>query len=474
MQKAIIFGCGKTGGLAYYKLKNFYDIIAWSDNNASLWGSKKNGVLVVEPQKIPDLAEKNDAHIFVSMEDSKDVVHQLEQYGIKNVFIWEKSFFYSADGVVPLEFPVQIYKKKNKEEKEILDILFIANSSNIRDHKTASAVKKEGHRVHLAYLIDNSEITFPEYAPMYEKIYPIMSLNGLREFVRQSDFDIIHSSSEPDHITPLMFGLGKIIIHDCHDLRSSNQCISLEGLTIEYLAHSGAAGILYPTKGLCDAARNKYGIDEKKTLVIENYISEDLIPKIRKEKLSMQDGNIHCVYEGGIQNGMDQRGKRYFEPMWLKIAQAGAHVHFYTQSDINYCKYLDSLHENIHYEGNFSSKELAVEMSKYDVGLVLYNLNDKTKLYVEYTSPNKLYEYVNAGLPVAVNDVNSLVSVAEKYNLGKKLDINGDIYSQLSEIKDIQIETDCLLKNKMTVEAQIKKLITFYKQCMTEEKRYEE
>ena len=469
MQKAIIFGCGKIGDSAYVKLRDFYDIIAWSDNNASLWGNEKNGGLVVEPQKIPDLVVQTNAYIFVAMENSKDVICQLEQYGIKNVFVWKKGFFYSINGLYPLEFPIQIYKKKNEKEKGILDILFIAASSNISDHKIASEVKKEGHRIHLAYLTDSSEITSPEYASLYEKIYPIMSLNGLREFVRRSDFDIIHSSSEPDYTTPLMFGLDKIIIHDCHDLRSDNQCVTPEEVTIEYLAHTGASGVLYPTKGLCNAARNKYGIDEKKTLVIENYISEDLIPTIRKEKLSVHDGKIHCVYEGGILKG-DQWNRRYFESMWLKIAQAGVHVHFYTGYDRNYCQYLDSLHENIHYEGNLSSKELAVEMSKYDVGLVLYNTNVKNMLYNENTSPNKLYEYVNAGLPVAVNDINSFVSVAEKYNFGKKFDINDDIYMQLSEIKNIQIEANCLLSYNMTIESQAKELISFYKQCLEEEK----
>ena len=40
MKKCIIFGCGNIGKAAYKKLKDYYEIVAWSDNDQSLYGQE--------------------------------------------------------------------------------------------------------------------------------------------------------------------------------------------------------------------------------------------------------------------------------------------------------------------------------------------------------------------------------------------------------------------------------------------------
>lgn len=267
MKKCIIFGCGNMGKAAFRKLKDYYEIVAWADNNQELHGRKLNGISVINPSEIPSLAQKYDLDIFVCMYQTSEVVKQLRSFGKLKVYIWKDGFFFSSNGLYPLEFPVLRYHKKGNDKS--LHVLFVSNTARIRDHKMASIVKKAGEKVFLAYIVQSPYDKFPEYADMYEEIYPIMSIQSLFDFVKNSEFDIIHCSSEPEHITPILLRSGKTVIHDCHDLRSSNQSMSPDELTLEYLAHTGAAGVIYPTAGLRDEAVKKFALSKERTLVIE-------------------------------------------------------------------------------------------------------------------------------------------------------------------------------------------------------------
>ena len=61
----------------------------------------------------------------------------------------------------------------------------------------ASIVKKAGGKVYLAYIIRSPYGVWQEYADMYEEIFAVMSVQSLYDFVKNSEFDIIHCSSEP-------------------------------------------------------------------------------------------------------------------------------------------------------------------------------------------------------------------------------------------------------------------------------------
>ena len=363
-----------------------------------------------------------------------------------------------------MEFPVLEYHKKGNDKS--LHVLFVSDFAGIRDHKMASLVKKAGEKVFLAYIVRSPYDGFSEYADLYEEMYQIMSLQSLFDFVKNSEFDIIHCSSQPDHITPVLIHSGKTVIHDCHDLRSSNESLTPDRLTLEYLAHTGAAGVIYPTAGLRDEAVRKFALSKERTLVIENYPFKDLLQKSRKEKLSDTDGEIHCVYEGGITHG-DKGCRRYFEKIWLKMAEAGLHIHYYSQSDESYCRFLETLHPRLHYEGNVSSYGLSSELTQYDVGLCIYNSTPKNQLYIEYASPNKFYEYVNAGIPVAISGVKSLSLIAEENHFGRHIDLNGDIMQQMKEIAEIEIPFGILEEKGFTFDNNTDELLKFYEKVNT-------
>ena len=275
-----------------------------------------------------------------------------------------------------------------------LRILFVQNTPCIRTNKIASAIKKEGNTVDLVYTVSSPP---EEYIGIYDKVRAVMSIQELIYEVENGDYDFVHSSNEPDFLTATLLKTNKTIIHDCHDLSSAYKKMTAEEMTMEYIANKESAGVIYTSEGIRDVVVNKYRIRRENTFVLENYISEELRTDKRLRKLSEKDNVIHCVYEGGVPN--DKGSHRYFEVIFRRIAESGVHVHFYTNCEEKYCKYLESLQSNIHYEGNRTSREVAYEMSQYDVGLCVLNITEKNRQYIEYSSPNKIQEYINAGLP---------------------------------------------------------------------------
>lgn len=466
MKRCIIFGCGKYGDQAYSILKKEYEVIAWSDNNSKLWGSIKKGIKVIPPVDLSgNCFEKAD--VFVCISKCSEVIKQLNDIGVDRIYIYKTGFFFDANMK-----PVQLFDTNSIVEivdRERLNILFIADSANIRDHKMAQGVKLAGHHIYMAYILDDPYVVSPQYVNMYEKVFGIHSFDALIDFVNKSDLDIIHSSSEPDYITPLLLKTNKPVIHDCHDLRSSNYPTRPDALMIEYLAHKESSGVLYPTDELRDEAIKKYNINIDKTYTIENYVSRDLIPTKKMEKLSSTDGKIHCVYEGGVDFNKESY-KYYHFRNWLRFAEKGIHIHFYTGADPQKCNELASMHDHIHYEGNRTSKQLSIELSQYDVGWCIYNINPSNRHYLECASPNKVFEYINAGIPVIVSETKKLYDFVEENGFGKRVDWNSDLYEQIKKISEMKIENNALQNRGMIFEDRIPGLIDFYKACIRRKK----
>lgn len=454
-KKAIIFGCGYFGLAAYCKLCNDYNIMAWTDNNQCIWNSWKEGIPVIKPSEAFDLAKK-DVIIFVAMKSHNSVEEQLISNDIRNYYLWNGFSYNDIDKSVPLSGA-----KINKQGRK--SILFVQETACIRTHKIASGLKKLGCKVYLAYLMLPPEKTNLEYSDVYDGIIPIMSENSLRRLVNSNSFDFIHSSNEPDYLTSIIINSSVPVFHDCHDLSSAYMEMSSNKMAMEYYVYSKATGVVFTSEEILLNASKQYGLSHDRAFVVKNYISEELIPVKKLKKLSETDGRLHCVYEGGL-IAEDKMSHRYLENIFKRIADEGIQVHFYSQANSAYCKYLGNI-PNIHYEGNKTSKELSVEMTKYDLGICILNVTEQNRMYLESASPNKISEYVNAGIPVAVGDIESQKKFVENYGFGKQIILNDSITDQFSDIKKIKIKDNALRINGLTMESQMKGLLDFYNHC---------
>lgn len=468
LKKCILFGAGFYGKGAYYKLKDFYDILVYVDNNKNIQGKELHNIPIISVEKMLEIYNKGEMDIIVCSEDYYSIINQLIEEGVEDTYVLLEGFLYrfnETEVMVPVELHKITYYKKEKNEK---NILFVQNTACIRTHKIASLMKKKGHKVFLLYTIAPPESNNKSFAGIYDEIYTVFTANSLIDFVNNSDFDIIHSSNEPDILTNYLQLTNKKIVFDTHDMMSLRGNSSAEGLILEYMANTKSHGVMYTSQGVLEIAKKRFGLNKKKIFVLENFILEQIKIKQGYPKLSALDDEIHCVYEGSIQ-GRNKEHHRYFEEIWEKVTDCGIHIHFYSHSDYDYCVELDKKSPYLHYEGNMGSKELATEMTKYDCGLAIFNVNEANRIFLETGTANKVYEYINSGLPVIVGDVQSYIDFVEGYGVGIRLDMSQDIKLQLQKASKIKIEEDFLAKTKCTMDSYADELEQFYISIMNDD-----
>lgn len=463
MKKIILFGAGFYGHNAYYKMSTQFEIVYFADNNLALDGTEILGVPVIAGNRLKEVFTP-EMDIVICARKYFEIGAQLIEMGITEYFVMLEGFLYhnSPDETMmpfePKTDELQQYISKENHEK---NILFVQNTACIRTHKIAAIVKNAGYKAYLLYTMAPPEVNNYSFADSYSGIYTFYTMEGILNFINNSNFDIVHSSNAPDILTNLVLGTSKHVVFDTHDMNSLWRENSIEDLVLEYIANTKSDGNIYTSQRVAEIAKKKYGLEKREVISLENMILEQQEINNPYTKLSIMDHEIHCVYEGGI-NGKDKTSDRFFEPLWKKITDCGIHIHFYSQSDYKYCKELETKSRYLHYEGNLGTKELIPEMTKYDCGLAIFNINNQNRLFLETGTANKMYEYINAGLPVVVGDVQSYIDFVEKFNVGKMLNFEKDIKSQIVDITKIIIEKDFLKKNKLTMMSRSQELIDFY------------
>jgi hypothetical protein len=136
-------------------------------------------------------------------------------------------------------------------------------------------------------------------------------------------------------------------------------------------------------------------------IVIKNGILEEWLPK---RKL-LYSGNM--IHSGSVKY-------RDLLPLFKEIAVMGYEVHLYP-GHLHYPEeYYQYQTDGIVLHDRICPFELVGEFRQYDAGLILFNLGDKKGYQnLDYTLPNKLYEYRAAGLPVITYRFKSMVNYSQ-------------------------------------------------------------
>ncbi|MDD7056767.1 MAG: hypothetical protein PUI26_08135 [Selenomonadaceae bacterium] len=465
MRKCIVFGCGFQGRRSVHKLRKFYDVLCWSDNNKQLWGTEIEELPVVEPERLAELCADETVDIFICTLSFQPLVAQLQPI-CRRLFVCMWGFIYrmADDGVL---YPhalniVQPYHKATPDEK---NILFVQDIACYRTHKIAAVMAGRGYKVFLLYIFAPPEST-PYSVEQYQDIYTVGSPDELIEFVNQSEFDVVHSSNEPDFITNILLHTNKKIVFDVHDpvTMSGDEPVTFENLIFENMAHTACDGILFTSPGILAIGKDRYHIGDKPALSLANMPMKEVELEERLPKLSVGDGQIHLVYEGSMSK-VPGNAKNMVE-QWKKLCAMGLHVHFYTNMEAGYCQELVREIPRLHYEGMASRDVLLRELTKYDAGLFLLNVNEGNRTFTENASPNKIYEYINAGLPIIACQLEFCRKFLAQHHVGIVLDTEGDIRKQIAAARKIKIEAGYLTRNHMTMESEGEKLEKFYQSAM--------
>lgn len=458
--KIILFGAGYYGRMAYKALYKTYKIVCLADNNELLAEKTFEDIPIISGKSIPEYYD-GETDIVITSSYYFQISSQLISYGIREFYIYIEGFLYRTspkETMIPIELETRPYFCKLNNEKTIL---FVQNAACIRTHKIATIMKRAGYKVYLLYTLAPPDDCNKEYKDTYDDFFSFTTANGIVDFVKNSEFDVVHSSNTPDILTNVILQTGKPVVFDVHDMNSLWGNDSIEELTLEYVANSYSAGNIYTSQGVLDIAKQKFDLSNKETFVLENIVLDEDEIHSNFNKLSSIDGEIHCVYEGGVV-GNNPQSDRFFENIWKEITDYGIHIHYYSQSDEKYCKALEKKSGYLHYEGNRGSKELIQIMPQYDCGLALFNVTEKNRIFLETGTANKIYEYINAGIPVVVSDIESYKNFIKKYNVGGYLNPEGNIKIQIEKICQINIPYHFLTDHNLTMMSHSRQLIEFY------------
>lgn len=447
----------------YEKLSLFFEVIAYSDNDQSLWGGRRNNTTIIPPSELPELIKNTGATIVIATDRYyMEIAEQLDGLGLTYYICssWDNSCYELKDGVrYPVSFGCPAAYVKS--DKESFCVLFVQEKPCARTDKIAETLKNKGILTYSAYTMATSNAG----KQAYEKEFPFWGYGDLLDFVNQSEFDIIHCSNSPDILVNILLHSNKKIIHDCHDIVTlEKKEVHPAEIAQEFLANTLAGGMIYTTELARAIMVGKYGVKEEKTLVLGNYPVSTYREIVPLPKLSAADGAIHCVYEGSLisaEVAAKELQYRFFEPLFVRLAELGVHVHIYSHSDPKYLKGLDRAYENIHYEGNCSGRDLVEKMTQFDLGLAWFCSVDSN--YVELASVNKVYEYLMAGLPVVTN-IKSIAQVVKEHHCGGTLDLeHDDVVAKLQSYQEISIPMDFCDMHGFTMDANAERILEFYK-----------
>ena len=467
MRKCVIFGCGFQGRTSIHKLSKFYDVICWSDNNAELWDTEIENLPVISTSKLAELCAEQDIDVFICTLSFQPLISQLRST-CDNLFICAWGFFYRVGRDCVL-YPyalekAQPYSKVKPDEK---NIFFVQDTPCIRTHKIASVMAGRGYSVFLLYVFCPPEDTmYASYCGQYQKIFTVSSPDELMTFVNMSEFDIVHSSNAPDIITNVLLHTNKKIVFDVHDTvtLAGDEPITFMNLIFENLANTACKGLIYTSPGILAISKKRYNIGDKPAISLGNLPLREITLETRLSRLSERDGELHLVYAGSISRIPGNPKNTIIQ--WRRICAAGIHIHFYTNMNPDYCHGLVEEIPRLHYEGMVSRNALLREMTKYDAGLFILNINDENRTFLETASPNKLYEYLNAELPVICCDLDLCRDFIDRYNAGIILDFDEDIFQQIEDACKIKIGKGFLTRHHLTMEASGEKLEQFYQDVM--------
>lgn len=466
-KNCIIFGAGFYGKAAFYKLSQFYQVQCYVDNNSEIWGNDLNGIKIISPEELSRVYD-NETDLWICCRPYMEIFGDLRKRGISQCYAMVEGFAYFLDRTMtPYPISIQektVYHKSDKGEK---NILFVQNTACIRTHKIAAVMKKNGWKVFLLYTIAPPSYNVFQYDCAYDQIFTCFTAAEVEEFVNESEFDIIHSSNEPDILTSILVGTNKKIVFDTHDMMSLSGYSSIEVLMLEYIASTRSDGLIHVAEEYYEISKKKYPIQNKPYLCIGNYPQYQYSIKNKLTKLHELDGEIHCVYEGGMVFS-DKNNARYFGEIWKPFLEQGIHIHFYTGADKFECKAYENTSRYLHYEGSKGTLELIEEMTKYDFGLMIFNINDYNRALYENSSQNKRFEYINSGLPIATRGVKSNQQFVEKYHVGLEIDMEKNLVEQIEQLMKFKIEKNFLADNRLTMESMSKEIEDFYEKVISE------
>jgi glycosyltransferase involved in cell wall biosynthesis len=217
--------------------------------------------------------------------------------------------------------------------------------------------------------------------------------------------DVIHSHNLPDTLTVLANEMvrGTIpVIHDVHDLQSLRRTPYENGFPeprstqmLERRAIEESAAVITVSDELIAEIGTRYRLPGH-TLVFPNYALLRDLPPLAQSEAHRNGIPPKLVYQGTLStNG----GHYDLREIFTALVAEGATLEIYPSREVPEYRELAEATPGLTYHDTVDPATLLRALSRYDYGWAGFN-NGLNSAHIDTALPNKLFEYLGAGLPV--------------------------------------------------------------------------
>lgn len=370
---------------------------------------------------------------------------------------------------------------------------------SMRAVKEMAALKYLGYRIVLIYegtgcSVENGFGNFWDKAKKLQvdkfkgefylrRLFPKIYENLLSKALKDFDPDVIHCFSMPDTLAVAAIRYsGLPVIFDSRDLSTGSDHFILEDLKCATLnrlqekiykkiikrfekeANENSAGRIYSSREMLEYANSKYNIDLNRSIVLENYQTLHFVSNKHQDKLSDRDGAIHLVYTGNIYFDDPARSKKLFR----HLESNSIHIHLYPTGDdsiIGFFKKTFARSKFVHFYTPLSPRKLSDEIQKYDFGLVPHPPDIKP-INIRNVLPNKLFDYLAAGLPIVGRNAYALKNFIESHKVGLVYEDEEELILKLKAAENKYT----ILPNQFIMENHIDSVVKLYSHVLDKDR----
>ena len=291
---------------------------------------------------------------------------------------------------------------------------------------------------------------------------------GLRAAIAAFRPTLIHSHNLPDLLTVLALEVveGEVpVIHDSHDLQSLRRTPYEDGFddpddpeALERAAVEGCAALVAVSEEMLAAIAARHR-PPAMTLLFANYaLARDVTPFPRAGR---RDGPLRVVYQGSL----SANGSHYdLREGFAALAATGSEIDVFPNRDAPEYRELAARTPGMRLMETLEPAALMRRLPAYDLGWAVFNprLN---AAHLDTALPNKAFEYLASGLPIAAGPHAALRRLVEDRGVGVVVEDLADLPEALTEAPLAEMRRRVLADRAMfTVEGHIGELLGLYRE----------
>lgn len=283
---------------------------------------------------------------------------------------------------------------------------------------------------------------------------------------------LIHSHNLPDTLTVLALETLKgavPVVHDVHDMQSLRQTPYEDGFDdpldpdeLESAAVEGCAALVAVSQEMLDEIEARHTPPARRLLFANYALARDLAPPAPPRRRA--DGPPRVVYQGSLSaNGSHYDLRAHF----VAIAAAGLQIDVFPNRDVPEYRALAARTPGLRIMDTLRPAELLRTLPAYDVGWTAFNTG-LNGAHIDTALPNKAFEYLASGLPLAVGPHRALERLVADHGVGVVVDDPGDLADALGDgrLESLR-ERVAERRHAFTVEGHIGSLVELYRETAT-------